>query len=202
MSPSRWARAPAALGRRNLYLDPLRGSTGGPALVAFGLHLDRGARPQVGQRARQIWLLKLAPVQPDLRPLSDPDVQGARGAGDRAGLLLGVDRLKLTDDGVLPRQPRRLPDRNVLLGHHLRGRRRRAAPQERAIPTSATTSFRTVISPPVASLTRRGTLSLSSALVWPPPCISDRRSGSGRPCPPGVVLPGGERQLRREGRRP
>src|SRR5437667_9505199 len=70
------------------------------------------------------------------------------------------------------------------------------------IPTSATTSFRTVISPPVASLTRRGTLSLSSALGWPPPCISDRRSGSGRPCPPGVVLPGGERQLRREGRRP
>src|SRR5438046_10721697 len=99
MSPSRWARAPAALGRRNLYLDPLRGSAGDPALVAFGLHLDRGARPQVGQRARQIWLLKLAPVQPALRPLSDPDVHVARVAGDRAGRLLWPAQFKLTEQG-------------------------------------------------------------------------------------------------------
>src|SRR6267378_2803120 len=70
------------------------------------------------------------------------------------------------------------------------------------IPTSTTTNFRTVISPPLASLTRRGTLSLSSALGWPLPCVFDRRIGSGRPSPPSVVLRGGERPLRREGRRP
>src|SRR5438046_7093941 len=191
MSPSRWARAPAALGRRNLYLDPLRGSTGDPALVAFGLHLDRGARPQVGQRARQIWLLKLAPVQPDLRPLSDPDVQGARGAGDRAGLLLGVDRLKLTDDGVLPRQPRRLPDRTVLLGHHLRGRRRRAAPQECAYPDQRDDELPDChISPRCVPHSTRNALAffcsrMASSVYfrlnkWLPPALSPRRRASWR----------------------
>src|SRR2546427_26974 len=55
---------------------------------------------------------------------------------------------------------------------------------------------------PLASLIRRGTLSPSSALGWPPPRTSVRGMHSGRPCPPTVVLPGGERRPRREGRRP
>src|SRR5439155_1305511 len=79
---------PCSRGRRDLYLDPLGRAARGPALVAFGLHLDRQAWLEVGDRPLHVRLPKQAPVQPDLRPLCEPDVHGPGGAGDGTDLLL------------------------------------------------------------------------------------------------------------------
>src|SRR5437879_12686602 len=78
---------PCSRGRRDLYLDPLGGAARGPALAAFGLHLDRQAWLEVGDRPLHVRLPKQTPVQPDLRPLCDPHVHGPGVPADVAVFL-------------------------------------------------------------------------------------------------------------------